>query len=231
MQTLTRSCRRNAFSLRRLCKTSAGGGGTAEVEKSGLYTRGGDSGYSSLFDGTRTRKDATVFSVLGSLDEANAHLGLARSLIPQSSSDLKSELSAIQSALLDAGASVATPLASSSARSAAVRFDDEMVVSLERSIDRLDAEAGKLTSFILPGGGRAAATMHVARAVVRRAEREVASLVLAGEADPNVGVYVNRLSDYVFAAARVAAKRAGEEEVLYVSRRKRDRRPDVDERV
>lgn len=194
----------------------------AAPRKSALYTRGGDGGHSSLFTGERRRKDDAVFCALGALDEANAQIGVARELleIPQ----IIDQLQEIQSALLDAGAAVATPLdTASEKRKEVVAFDADSVKGLEKCIDELDREAGPLTQFILPGGGVPAAQLHVARAVVRRAERAIVPLVLEERVDPQVGVYINRLSDYMFAAARVVAKRNGILDVLYVSRRRRKR--------
>ena len=114
----------------------------------------------------------------------------------------------MQSRLLDVGSAVATPPGSASAaKLQRTRFGAAAVTRLEAAVDALDAALPPLRAFILPSGGRAGAALHAARSVCRRAERAVVPLVRAGEVEPDVGAYLNRLSDYLFAAARTAVRR------------------------
>ena len=187
-----------------------------------IYTKTGDEGESSLFNGQRRRKDDLVFAALGDSDELNAAIGLARahceaSAVTGSSTEsdflrrrmeLVPQLSVVQSRLLDLGSAVATPLTQSSEkRLARTSFDDggSSTALLEQWIDEMDAQLPPLRNFILPGGGLAAASLHVARSVCRRAERAVVPLVRDGECESAAAMYLNRLSDYLFVAARYAA--------------------------
>ena len=126
------------------------------------------------------------------------------------------QLESIQNSLFDLGAAVATPLdASSERRVAKTAFDADKTAELERWIDGHTARLPPLKQFILPGGGHAGATLHLARSVCRRAERAVVPLVRDGVTDPAVGIFLNRLSDYLFTAARMAAQAAGTKDRLY----------------
>lgn len=126
------------------------------------------------------------------------------------------QLESIQNSLFDLGASVATPLSSSSERKLQkTAFDADKTAELERWIDAHTEKLPPLKQFILPGGGHAAATLHLARSVCRRAERSVVPLVREGGADNSVGIFLNRLSDYLFTAARMASQAAGANETLY----------------
>ena len=157
-----------------------------------LYTRRGDEGRSDLRDGVRTRKDDPRFAALGTLDELNAALGLVRTA---ATGVLAERLAQVQHELFALGAAVAGGEA----------WDDtEAVARLEVWTDEWTAAAPPLTRFVLPGGPEAAARLHLARAVCRRAER---TLVTLGR----TSAYLNRLGDALFAAARVAA---GDEETL-----------------
>lgn len=129
---------------------------------------------------------------------------------------LVAQLESIQNSLFDLGAAVATPLDSSSERRVAkTAFDADKTAELERWIDGHTARLPPLKQFILPGGGHAGATLHLARSVCRRAERAVVPLVRDGVTDPAVGIFLNRLSDYLFTAARMAAQAAGTKDRLY----------------
>jgi len=185
-----------------------------------VYTRTGDGGSSSLFSGERRRKDDAVFAALGHTDELNAAIGLVRAVCAEAGSplgQLHMQLGEVQSRLIDVGSAIATPPSTSqTARVARTAFDgDGEAALLEGWIDAMDAELPQLKTFILPAGGQLASTLHLARAVCRRAERAVVPLVLAGECEKSVEVYVNRLSDYLFVAARFASHRTGETEVPY----------------
>ena len=186
-----------------------------------IYTKTGDKGESSLYNGQRKPKTDPVFAALGDVDELNACVGLAAAHLSaggtaaDSSSALTEQLAEIQSRLLDVGSAVATPLDSSSDRKLNITSFDELAAgTLEEWIDRMDADLPALTQFILPGGGEASARLHVARAVCRRAERSV--IELGDERVPqSVRIYLNRLSDYLFTAARKAALDSGAEDTTY----------------
>lgn len=199
--------------------TAAASTEAPSVPHSRVYTKTGDTGASSLYNGVRRDKDDVVFCALGDVDELNASLGLAREhcagLAQEQSTGggagvgagaLASQLVEVQSRLLDVGSAVATPASSSRAEQLArVAFSPAHTDEVEGWIDVLDAALPPLTNFILPGGGLAAAHLHVARTVCRRAERSVAALARDGHVPRAVAVYLNRLSDYLFVAARAAA--------------------------
>jgi len=185
-----------------------------------IYTRTGDKGSSSLFNGERRRKDDLVFVALGDSDELNASLGLARANCGAHggtrASHVISHLGLVQSRLLDVGSAIATPLTQSSEkRLARASFDDggHSASELEAWMDVMDTDLPPLRNFILPGGGVPAASLHMARAVCRRAERAVVPLVLGGDCEDAVAIYLNRLSDYLFIAARYMAVDAGGDSV------------------
>jgi cob(I)alamin adenosyltransferase len=178
-----------------------------------IYTRTGDTGETSLFDGTRARKDDPRIDAYGDVDELNAWLGLARAAAPNAGLDaaLDAELVAIQRDLFALGAQLADPRDKIAARVSKVVLDDASVARLEQLIDRVEAELPPLRHFILSGGGAAGATLHVARTICRRAERRMVAL------DPPVDAvlirYVNRLSDLLFVLARAANHRSGASEI------------------
>ena len=171
-----------------------------------IYTRTGDEGETSLGDGTRTSKTEPLIAAIGSLDELNAALGLALAAgIPER---LRTPLERIQNELFDLGADLSVPPAEGARER--LRIGQERIDSLERFCDELNAELEPLRSFVLPGGNEAGARLHLARAICRRAERDL--LVAAGEREQNplLAVYVNRLSDLLFICARIAAGSEGE---------------------
>ncbi len=171
-----------------------------------LYTRGGDDGTTLLFAGGRVPKTHLRVAACGALDELNAQLGLARSLGARDDDCLAQ----LQSLLLRAGADLATP---QGARSDHIRrIDAETVTCLEAEIDRLDADLPPLTVFILPGGTAAAAALHVARTVCRRAERQVVALQAGEDIGPHLLPCLNRLSDLLFALARHENHLAGRDD-------------------
>jgi len=190
-----------------------------------LYTRTGDGGESSLYTLERRQKDDAAFNALGDIDEVVACIGAAHAHCLQLSSSRSSlriapALAEVQSRLLDVGSAVATPPGSETSERKRKRAEfsgaDAAIVRLEKWIDGLDGSLPPLTAFVLPGGSVAASQLHVARAVARRAERSVVPLVRAGDCDAAVGRYLNRLSDFLFVAARCAtADTPGVEEVAY----------------
>lgn len=174
-----------------------------------VYTRSGDEGRTGLFGGQRVAKHHPRVEAYGTVDELNAVLGLAIEALAAEAADLQRQLRAIQSRLFDLGADLATPddgRAGAWVRRAEAAWSTE----LEAQIDAMESELTPLTSFILPGGSPAAAWLHLARTVCRRAERRAVEAQTAGEAlSPAALVYLNRLSDWLFVAARLANARLG----------------------
>ncbi len=170
-----------------------------------LYTRTGDAGDTSLFDGSRVGKADDRVDAYGEIDELNAWLGLARSA--RVDPDLEAALVQIQQDLFAFGARLADPGRKIADRVTRATLGDEDVVRLETLIDRLESELPPLRRFILAGGAPPGAALHVARTVCRRAERRIVSLQPA--VDGVLFRYVNRLSDLLFVLARVANHRAG----------------------
>jgi len=179
-----------------------------------IYTRSGDSGSTRLATGAQVSKSDPRVEAYGAVDETNACVGLAR--VP-AAGDLDAILARIQNELFDLGADLSTPPKADEAEGAVLRVLDSQVARLEGEIDALNAELPPLTSFILPGGTPAAAALHLARTVCRRAEREAIRLAEAGEPVSGPAMrYLNRLSDLLFVAARYANDR-GAAEVFWQS--------------
>ena len=170
-----------------------------------IYTRTGDAGETSLFDGTRVKKHDGRVDAYGDVDETNAWLGLARS--PAIDADLDAEIVLLQRDLFALGAQLADPSDKIAVRVTKAALGDADVARLERLIDRLETELPPLRRFILAGGTPAGAALHVARTVCRRAERRMVALEPA--VDPILLSYVNRLSDLLFVLARAVNHRAG----------------------
>ena len=162
-------------------------------------------GRSSLFSGQRVPKDNPFFEALGSVDEGNSALGLALSFLPKDSifTDIRAQLETIQHALFDVGAALATPRTCNQIQKLEkTRFDSDATERLEKWIDSMDARLPMLKTFILPGGHPAGATLHLARSIIRRAERHVIPLYVQEDVEQSVLIYLNRLSDYLFVASR-----------------------------
>jgi cob(I)alamin adenosyltransferase len=174
-----------------------------------IYTRTGDAGETSLFDGTRVSKADARVDAYGEVDEVNAYLGLARASTLDA--DLEEPLLQIQRDLFALGARLADPASRIAARVSKAVLTDADVARLEALIDRFEAELPPLKRFILAGGASPGATLHLARTVCRRAERRIVSLRPA--ADAVTLRYINRLSDLLFVLARVANHRRGVPEV------------------
>jgi cob(I)alamin adenosyltransferase len=176
-----------------------------------IYTKTGDTGETGLPGGVRLPKDAGVPECCGTVDELNATLGMVRA--GELPSDIDQLLERIQSQLFDLGAEIARQGADAPGMPA---VGPEHIRALEEAIDRYDAELPPLTNFILPGGTPAAAGLHFARTVCRRAERRLVSLRREIPAlAPHLVVYLNRLSDLLFVLARLANARAGQPETLW----------------
>ena len=181
-----------------------------------IYTRTGDAGTTRLASGAQVSKADVRVEAYGAVDETNACLGLAR-VHTREAGDFDALLARLQNELFDLGADLATPAASDEAPGARLRILDSQVARLEGEIDALNAELPPLTSFVLPGGSPAAAALHLARTVCRRAEREAVRLIEAGQPVSGPALrYLNRLSDLLFVAARFANDK-GAAEVFWVS--------------
>ncbi|XP_078237961.1 corrinoid adenosyltransferase MMAB isoform X2 [Pogona vitticeps] len=206
-----------------------------------IYTKTGDKGFSSTFTGERRAKDDEIFQALGTLDELNSAVGLCAEFGEESGHTFMEELHRVQCVLQDAGANVATPV--SSARESHLRrttFSEQSVLELEAWIDRYTDQFPPLRAFILPSGGKSSATLHLTRAICRRAERWYSGIArwtrtkpacpgptssdLLVQRKPRCGwlslLLVSQLSDYLFVLARHAAHKEGKKEMIYV-------RPDV----
>ncbi len=181
-----------------------------------IYTRTGDDGTTALGTGERRKKYDLRIAAYGTLDEVNATLGIAR-LHTAADVSLDATLGHIQNDLFDVGADLCTPGKGKGPDGARLTVTDAQVTWLEKEIDRLNAELAPLRSFVLPGGSAAAAYLHLARTVCRRAERLVAELADKPNESvtPEVLKYVNRLSDFLFVASRYANSK-GARDVLWV---------------
>ncbi|KAI8141174.1 Adenosylcobalamin biosynthesis, ATP:cob(I)alamin adenosyltransferase-like protein, partial [Fennellomyces sp. T-0311] len=186
-----------------------------------IYTKTGDKGTSSLYNGERRDKDDLIFEALGKVNDSKGKSNrLALEFCEEQSNvmGLCEQIQWVQCCLQDIGSNIATPREQSNEqRLARTAFDAEgkHVAQLEHWIDAMDTELPRLTQFILPSGGRASASLHVARSVCRRAERRVQPLTRARLCDDSTSIYLNRLSDFLFTAARYAALKQGKAEKVY----------------
>jgi cob(I)alamin adenosyltransferase len=179
-----------------------------------IYTRGGDAGETSLGDGRRVAKHDPRVAAYGMVDEANAAIGLVRLHLDDRAADADRILARVQNDLFDLGADLCRPEAEAPADPPPLRVTAAQVARLEGEIDRLNADLAPLTSFVLPGGTAGAAYLHLARTVVRRAEREMTALARSEPVNPEAIRYVNRLSDLFFVLARVL-NNGGAQDVLW----------------
>ena len=176
------------------------------VKLNKIYTRTGDDGSSGLVDGSRASKAGLRLTAIGEVDEANSYIGVAIAALDDQSI-VAGQLRLVQNEMFDLGADLATP----EGIAGALRITAGQVTRIEDGIDVMNADLSPLTSFILPGGSAAVAALHVARAVVRRAERAAVVLAAAERVNPHAVAYLNRLSDHLFVAARsVAAAEGGD---------------------
>jgi cob(I)alamin adenosyltransferase len=178
-----------------------------------IYTKTGDAGETGLWGGLRVPKDALRVHAYGTVDECSAAIGLARA--GGLGAGLDGLLAQVQNQLFTLGADLATPGEAPSIP----RVGEVEVAFLEQAIDGLEAALEPLKQFILPGGSLAAAHLHLARTICRRAERWAVSLAREEAVNPQVGIYLNRLSDFLFVAARAANARAGVADVPWNSPR------------
>ncbi|MEO5971354.1 MAG: cob(I)yrinic acid a,c-diamide adenosyltransferase [Bdellovibrionia bacterium] len=178
-----------------------------------IYTKKGDAGETSLYGGLRVPKDDLRIRTYGTFDELNAILGMVLAE-PALAEEISTRLLRIQGELFQLGAELATPRGKSIGSQL---IQDPQVESMEREIDQMEAKLKPLKTFILPGGVRASALVHLARTVSRRAERDMISLNRAESLRPVVLQYVNRLSDYLFVSARYLNYLAGNSDIPWVA--------------
>ena len=177
------------------------------VKLNKIYTKTGDGGETGLADGSRIAKEHPLSQAIGDVDEANSAIGVA--LLHIEDADARSVLGAIQNELFDLGADLATPADDFTPNEMTLRVVQEQIDRLEREIDRMNDRLQPLRSFILPGGGAGAAHLHLARAIVRRAERSAVAASRHVPLNPLARIYLNRLSDHLFVLARLIASAEG----------------------
>ncbi len=178
-----------------------------------IYTKFGDSGKTVLYGGTRLPKDAPQLEAIGTVDEMNAYIGYAQTLIDDAA--LAHLLVRIQNHLFSVGADLATP--ATHTKAAEFRISADFTMEMETAIDTLSAELPALTNFILPGGCTAGAVLHVARTVCRRSERRVVRLARETDVNPEILCSLNRLSDLLFVLARTVNHRSQIPEPIWES--------------
>jgi len=171
-----------------------------------IYTRTGDDGTTGLGDGSRTPKDSARVEAYGTVDEANSAIGVVLA-VEAVSEDVRRCLTEVQHDLFELGGELSVPGYSA--------VTQDYIDRLEADLDAFNADLPRLKEFILPGGGKAAAACHLARTVVRRAERRTQTLVGVEDVRPEVIRYLNRLSDLLFVVARVLARLESGQEVLW----------------
>lgn len=189
------------------------------VKLTKIYTRTGDQGETGIGDGSRVSKIDRRVTAYGTVDEANSFIGVAQAACTAADTEVSAILLRIQNDLFDVGADLCTPRKPGEHVGDALRVTGHQTAWLESQIDELNADLGPLTSFVLPGGSLLAAHLHVARAVVRRAEREVVHLGhQIGQAEVAEPIrYINRLSDLLFVMARhVNRAEGGPGDVLWI---------------
>lgn len=170
-----------------------------------IVTRGGDKGETSLADGSRISKDELLINLIGDIDELNSWIGVA--LAHLSVGEVSASLKYVQHGLFDLGGALSIP--------GAPLLSEAHVVSVDHACEALNRDLPPLREFILPGGPGAMAWLHIARTVCRRAERKMAAFYRDNKAAANALQYLNRLSDYLFIAARYEAKRLGVDEIYW----------------
>lgn len=183
------------------------------VKLTRIYTRGGDGGETSLGDGARVAKHTRSIEAIGAVDEANAAIGLARIHLENGvESQIVAMLDRIQNDLFDLGADLCRP--EGAGKEGALRITAAQAARLEGEIDALNEDLAPLSSFVLPGGTPGSAYVHMARTVVRRAERRVTALASVEPVNLEAIVYINRLSDHLFVLARTLND-TGKNDVLW----------------
>ena len=186
------------------------------VKLTKIYTRGGDKGETSLGDGARVSKHAARVTAYGTVDEANSAIGVVRLSVAGLPVAFDLCLGRIQNDLFDLGADLCTPLTAAEKPGAALRIVQAQIDRLEKEIDEFNAKLPSLNSFVLPGGTPAAAYLHIARTIARRAERDITQMAEREAVNPLAIAYINRLSDHLFVLARAANHVTTHGDVLWV---------------
>lgn len=176
-----------------------------------IYTKGGDKGKTSLGDGMRILKSSLRCDAIGNIDETNACLGIVRLYIPESLQDL---LQHIQNDLFDIGADLCYPTLPDPTKGPSLQITEPSILFLESTIDALNKDLMPLNSFVLPGGSKASAHLHMARTVARRAERTCVGLLQTEYVNPLILKYMNRLSDLLFVLSRFLNDK-GKQDILW----------------
>lgn len=176
-----------------------------------IYTKTGDKGMTRLVGGSQVSKDSDRVESYGTVDELNSWVGYAISMLSDQHAAVKEELKQVQQCLFDVGTDLATPTEADRP----TKLQTASVTWLEQRIDVYTEEAPDIERFILPGGSQGASMMHVARTIARRAERSIVRLSWTSKINSDVIMFVNRLSDYFYALARVLNVREGVEDVFY----------------
>ena len=177
------------------------------VKLNKIYTRTGDAGETGLADGSRIPKDSSLAQAIGDVDEANSAIGVALGQVRDA--DVRAMLSAIQNELFDLGADLSTPADDFTPGEMTLRIVQAQIDRLEREIDRMNESLEPLKSFILPAGSHGTAELHLARAIARRTERSAIAASRKAPLNPLARIYLNRLSDFLFVAARYVALQHG----------------------
>lgn len=183
-----------------------------------LYTKSGDDGTTGLFSGARVSKDHPRIESYGTIDEFNATLGMCSATCKADNAlhrRLLDIFGRLQSRMFDIGADLATPEGANN-ESKIQRIGEEHVQEVEKWIDEIDSANTPLTAFVMPGGTELASRLHLARTICRRAERQMIHLSHTEPVGSSLIMYVNRVSDFLFAAARLANKNSGVEDVLWI---------------
>lgn len=189
------------------------------VKLNRIYTRTGDQGTTGLVGGDRVEKDHPRVEGYGDIDELNSCLGICRTIADEMLSPLSTDLANIQQELFDLGAELATP--ESYSWPGKEQISEENIAAMEKLIDQLTDQVPELSSFVLPGGSKLNAFLHLARTVARRAERNLWRLTRTEKIRPVLITYLNRLSDLLFAMARFETKHSKSKEYLWVPGEKR----------
>jgi cob(I)alamin adenosyltransferase len=169
-----------------------------------IYTKTGDKGETGLFGGERVSKNNLRLNAYGSIDELNSFLGLA--VIEVTNNEIKNVLKDLQNKLFVLGSDLATPETEKNAKLKITRLPDSYITDTEKSIDNFEAQLEELKNFILPGGSKGSAILHVCRTISRRAEREVVALKNTEHIGENIVIFLNRLSDLFFVLSRFENK-------------------------
>ena len=176
-----------------------------------IYTKGGDSGYTSVVGGKRVKKSSFIIEAIGNVDELNAFLGLVANYLKPSQKNIILD---IQNDLFDLGADIATPL---NRKKNSIRLRKSQTIYLEKEIDKINSKLKPLTSFILPGGTEISGLLHLARTINRRCEISIVKLSEKNQINLEILKYINRLSDLLFVLARQTNKK----EILWIPLKKR----------